>query len=655
MMIRKKVMTLLAALSMATGCMAAQGLNSPVYEFDIDARQVGAPIQSTMYGIFFEDINFGADGGLYAELIKNRSFEFDNPLGGWTPFGNVAILGKDPCFDRNPRYARLVYSGQITGTGLENEGFRGIGVKGGDGYNLCLYARSAGSGPVSIRIELIDQGNDVFETKRLEISGKSWKKYSVALAPQKTEAKSRLRITMETEGVVDADHISLFPEKTFNNRPNGMRADLAQALKDLKPGVFRFPGGCIVEGTTIETRYQWKNTIGSVENRPANINRWNYTFPYKKFPDYYQSYGLGFFEYFQLSEDLGAEPLPVLNCGLSCQFENDDMSQHTPLDKMQPFIDDALDLIEFANGPATSGWGSIRAAMGHSEPFNLKFLAIGNEQWGPIYPERLELFVKAIRARYPGIQITGSSGPGSEGEDFDYLWPEMKRLGVDLVDEHFYRSPEWFLRGAGRYDSYDRNGPKVFAGEYACHAANRENSFLTALCEAAFMTGFERNADVVHLCTYAPLFGHADAWQWRPDLIWFDNVSLVRTPNYYVQQLYGRHAGTNVLPLKMDNGPVAGQDDLYATAALDSETNEIIIKTANVSIRHKTVKLRINGLSPGKHNGKLVTLHSPDLEAVNTFANPDNVTPAESAFEAGGPEVNITLKPLSFSVYRIAL
>lgn len=640
-------------LGLSINNISAQALN-PIHEFNIDVKQVGAPIQPTMYGIFFEDINFGTDGGLYAELIKNRSFEFDNSFSGWAPFGNVTIQTKEPCFDKNPHYARLINSKLITGTGLDNEGFRGIGIKEGEKYNLSLYARTISNSPITVRIELINSTNDIFETKKLEINGKNWTKYNITLTPQKTEAKSSIRITMETEGTIDVDHISLFPEKTFNNRPNGMRVDLAQALKGLKPGVFRFPGGCIVEGTTIETRYQWKNTIGPVENRPININRWNYTFPHKKFSDYYQSYGLGFFEYFQLSEDLGAEPLPVLNCGLSCQFENDDMAQHTPLNKMQPFIDDALDLIEFANGSTTSKWGKIRTEMGHPEPFNLKFIAIGNEQWGPIYPERLELFVKAIRAKYPDIQIIGSSGPGSEGEDFDYLWPEMKRLKVDLVDEHFYRSPEWFLRGAKRYDSYDRNGPKVFAGEYACHAPNRENSFLTALCEAAFMTGFERNADIVHICTYAPLFAHVDAWQWRPDLIWFDNLSLVKTANYYVQQLYGHHAGTNVLPLKMNDIPVTGQNDLYATAALDKKTNEVIIKVANISIQHKIVKLNINGLSSGKHNGKLILLHSSDLEAKNTLCSPDNVVPAESIIEVEG-STQATIKPLSFSVYRIAL
>lgn len=630
---------------------------TPVSDFRVDVKKTGAPVNPAMYGVFFEDINFGADGGLYAELIKNRSFEFENPMAAWTPFGDVTIQTKNPCFDRNPNYARLTNRKQITGTGLDNEGFKGIGVKAGEKYNFSLYARTAGKNdsPIKIRIELVNSSNDIFETKRIEIQGKNWKKYEVALTPKATECKARLRVTMETEGVIDLEHISLFPQKTFNNRANGMREDLAQALKDLNPGVFRFPGGCIVEGTTIETRYQWKNSVGPVENRPINMNRWNYTFPHKKFPDYYQSYGLGFYEYFLLSEDLGAEPLPVLNCGLSCQFENDDMSQHISVGNLKPYVDDALDLIEFANGPATSKWGKLRAEMGHPEPFNLKYLAIGNEQWGPIYPERLAVFIDAIRAKYPEILIIGSSGPGSEGEDFEYLWPEMKRLKVDLVDEHFYRSPEWFLRGAARYDSYDRNGPKVFAGEYACHPDNRENSFLTALCEAAFMTGLERNADVVQLATYAPLFAHKDAWQWRPDLIWFDNLTHVRTPNYYVQQLYGCNAGTHVLQLTVDGKPVTGQDDLYATAVIDKTTNELIVKVANVSVKKKPFKLAIEGLSTASKKGTETLLHSMDLEAKNTFADPDQIKPVVSVIQVEDAVLKTTLRPLSFVVYRIAL
>lgn len=630
---------------------------NPVYKLQVDLKNIGSSIKPDMYGVFFEDINFGADGGLYAELIKNRSFEFDHSLAGWSSFGDVTIQTKKPCFDKNPHYVRLEHKKLITGTGLENEGFKGIGVKAGENYDFTVYARisTSKSTPVILRIELVNPENNIFETQKLEIKDADWTKYKVTLHPKSTVSKARLRITMETVGTVDLEHISLFPQRTYNNRENGLRTDLVQALKDLKPGVFRFPGGCIVEGTTIATRYQWKNTVGPVENRPININRWNYTFPYKKFPDYYQSYGLGFYEYFLLSEDLEAEPLPVLNCGLSCQYENEGMDQHIQIKDLKPYIDDALDLIEFANGPVTSKWGKLRAEMGHPESFNLKYLAIGNEQWGPIYPERLTHFVDAIREKYPKILIIGGSGPGAEGAEFDYLWPEMKRLGVDLVDEHYYRTPEWFLRGAARYDSYDRNGPKVFAGEYACHPDNRENSFLTALCEAAFMTGLERNADIVHLATYAPLFAHVDAWQWRPDLIWFDNLTHVRTPNYYVQQLYGHNPGTHVLSLLLEGKPLTGQNDLYATASLDQNTNELILKLVNTSIQKKQLNVKIENLTSGTHKGKHTILHATDLEAKNTFENPSKVIPVINEFELKDSDLSTTLRPLSFSVYRISL
>lgn len=623
--------------------------------FEVRADQPGTSIPSTMYGIFFEDINFGADGGLYAELVKNRSFEFEQPLMGWTPFGSVEVRSDKPCFDRNPHYVRLTEVGQITHAGLENEGFRGMGIQADEPYDLTFYGRVVKGDELTLRVELVSASNDIIETQRITLAGSSWKHYQLALLSKTTEPEARLRLTMETKGTLDLEHVSLFPRHTFNNRLNGLRADLAEALKALKPGVFRFPGGCIVEGTTIETRYQWKNTVGPVENRPFNINRWNYTFPHKKFPDYYQSYGLGFFEYFQLSEDLGAEPLPVLNCGLSCQFENEGMEQHVPVEKLQPYIDDALDLIEFANGPVTSRWGKLRADMGHPSPFGLKYIAIGNEQWGELYPERLAPFVQAIRARYPEIQIVGSAGPNAEGEQFEYLWPEMRRLNVDLVDEHYYRSPEWFLSNADRYDNYDRKGPKVFAGEYACHADNKANSFLTALCEAAFMTGLERNADVVPLSTYAPLFAHVEAWQWRPDLIWFDNLRVMKTPNYYVQQLYSHHAGTRVVPFLRAGKPLTGELSLYATAALDERTNELILKVVNTGIQARQAQIQLHGLSDGTHTGTRIQFHSMDVEAVNTLEQPERVHPEESAFTYKGNQMAITIQPLSFTIYRIRL
>ena len=624
------------------------------YLIKMDVDKIGSTIQPTMYGVFFEDINFGADGGLYAELIKNRSFEFEYPFTGWTPFGDVSIRSDKPCFDRNPHYARLINRKQLTGTGLINEGFKGIGIKTNEKYDLSFYARTLKNETMKLKIEMVSDKNDIIESKEVSINSKSWNKYMITFAPMQTCSKSSIRITMLTTGVLDIEHISLFPQETFNNRSNGLRKDLAMALKDLKPGVFRFPGGCIVEGTDLSTRYQWKNTIGPVENRPININRWNYTFSHKKFPDYYQSYGLGFYEYFVLSEDIGAEPLPVLNCGLSCQYENNDPNQNCPVDKLEPYIEDALDLIEFANGPITSTWGKIRADMGHPASFNLKMIAIGNEQWGTLYTERLEPFVKAIRAKYPNIKIIGSSGPQAEGKDFDFLWPEMKRIGVDLVDEHYYRSPEWFLSNANRYDSYDRNGPKVFAGEYACHAPDKENSFLTALSEAAFMTGLERNADVVHLCTYAPLFAHKEAWQWRPDLIWFDNLSFVKTPNYYVQQLFGNNAGTHVLALTMNGKAVSGQQNLYATAASDAKDNTLIIKIANTGIDQKKVSFILDGLKAGVHAVILTHLNSSDLNAKNSFETPDLITPKVVHSYIKDNKMDIALPPLSFTILRIA-
>ena len=647
---------ILAVLALSAG----MALHAQTNELVIQTKKTGAEIQPTMYGLFFEDINYAADGGLYAELVKNRSFEFPQHLMGWKTYGKVTLQDDGP-FERNPHYVRLSDPGHgHKHTGLDNEGFFGVGVKEGEEYRFSVWARlPQGGTKATLRIELVDTKSmgehQAFATQSLAIDSKEWKKYQIILKPGATNPKAVLRIFLTSKGTVDLEHISLFPVDTWKGHENGLRKDLAQALADIHPGVFRFPGGCIVEGTDLATRYDWKKSVGPVENRPLNENRWQYTFTHRFFPDYYQSYGLGFYEYFLLSEEMGAAPLPILNCGLSCQYQNSDPKAHVAVCDLDSYIQDALDLIEFANGDINTTWGKVRADMGHPAPFNLEFIGIGNEQWGEEYPERLEPFIKAIRKVHPEIKIVGSSGPNSEGKDFDYLWPEMKRLKADLVDEHFYRPESWFLAQGARYDNYDRKGPKVFAGEYACHSVNRENSFLTALCEAAFMTGFERNADVVCLCTYAPLFAHVDAWQWRPDLIWFDNLSLVKTPNYYVQQLYGHNAGTNVVPLTMQGEPVTGQLDLYATAAVDKHSDELIIKVANPGIRNKRIKLNLNGLSAGKHKGTLTLLHSSDLEAKNTLCNPSTVVPLVSDIEVEAPQGEVNLRPLSFSVYRIKL
>ena len=654
----KKYKGLLAVLALAAG----SALQAQTNELVIQAGKPGAEIQPTMYGLFFEDINYAADGGLYAELVKNRSFEFPQHFMGWKTFGKVSLKDDGP-FERNPHYVRLAYAGHPhKQTGLDNEGFFGIGIKKGAEYRFSVWARVAeGETPAKIRVELADTKSmgeqQAFATADVTVDSREWKKYQVILKPEVTNPKAILRIFLASRQTVDLEHISLFPVDTWQGHENGLRKDLAQALADIKPGVFRFPGGCIVEGTDIASRYDWKKSVGMVENRPLNENRWQYTFPHRFFPDYYQSYGLGFYEFFQLSEEIGAEPLPVLSCGLACQFQNPNMDAHVPLCDLDSYIQDALDLIEFANGAVDTPWGKVRADMGHPAPFNLKFIGIGNEQWGKEYPEHLVPFVKAIRKKYPDIKIVGSSGPNSEGEQFDYLWPEMKRLKADLVDEHFYRPEAWFLSQGARYDNYDRKGPKVFAGEYACHGKGKKwNHFHASLLEAAFMTGLERNADVVHMATYAPLFAHVEGWQWRPDMIWFDNLNSVRTVSYYVQQLFATHKGTNVLSLTMNKKPVTGaegQNGLFASAVCDKNKNEIIVKVANTSDKKQPLSLIFNGLKKKEvlSGARCIKLSSADMDKDNTIENPLAIIPQETSLDVDGHTLNVDLEPATFAVY----
>ena len=630
------------------------------HQFTVNAKKLGAPIQSTMYGIFFEDINFGADGGLYAEMVENRSFEFPQQLMGWNTFGKVQVNDANPAFDRNPHYVTLKESGHRDKfTGLENRGFFGMGLKKGMDYHFSVYARTAGSS--QIRVELVGSDDEVMTKQQIAIAGNNWKKYTVTLKSPKTDAKGLMRIYLEGKGSVDLDHVSLFPADAWKGL---LRADLVKDLKDLNPGVFRFPGGCIVEGTDLNSRYQWKNSVGPAENRPLNENRWNYTFPHRLFPNYYQSYGLGFYEFFLLSEEIGAQALPVLSCGLACQFQNDDKDEtvcHVAVDDLQPYIDDALDLIEFANGGTDTKWGKLRADMGHPAPFNLQQIGVGNEQWGPLYPVRLEKFMKAIRAKYPKMKIVGTSGPSpddNDGKQFSYGWEQMKKLKADLVDEHYYRDQDWFMNNVTRYDNYDRKGPKVFAGEYACHVKEdpadfptAKNVFEAALAEAAIMTGFERNADIVHMATYAPLFAHVEGWQWRPDLIWMDNLTTVRTPNYYVQQLYGQNPGTHVLSLLEGKKPVTGQDGLCASAVYDKNTNGYIVKMTNTSTAPKEVVITFKGIK-SLGNGKVTTLHADRMDAANTIEKKNNVVPKTADVQADGNVLRTTIPAKTFAVYR---
>ena len=651
----KKTLSLIAALSVAFGA------NAQTHKFTVDTSKPGASIQPTMYGVFFEDINYAADGGVYAEMIENRSFETPQQFQGWDLMGRVELSRVSPAFDRNPHYASLMWSGHdAKATGMVNRGYFGIGLKKGMSYDFSVYARAHGNAPSRIKVQILDKYSNVLSESVITVAAGSWHRYTASLASDRTDGSGMLRILLMGRNGVDLDHVSMFPSDNWN----GLRADLVQALADLHPGVFRFPGGCIVEGTDLATRYQWKNTVGPAENRPLNENRWNNTYDAKFAPSYYQSGGLGFYEYFLLSEKIGAAPVPIVSVGLACQFQNNSVEAHVPVEDLGPYVQDALDLIEFANGPVTSRWGALRAEMGHPAPFNMKYLGVGNEQWDSLYPERLEVFVKALRAEHPEIELVGSAGPYPSGKDYDYLWKEMERLGADLVDEHYYSSPEWFLQNARRYDSFDRSRPKVFAGEYAAHidknpdlapsvkehAPFHKNTFYAALCEAAFMTGLERNADVVQMSAYAPLFAHAQGWQWDPDLIWFDNLGAVRTANWHVQQMYACNSGTTVLPLTENGNTVAGEDSLYATACFDAASGNYIVKIVNAGESDRKVSVTFEGL---KALGivSVTTLHAAD-DAFNTLENPELVKPAASNVKAKGNTLGITVPGRSFQVYR---
>ncbi len=636
-MMRKAFLTLAALLAAATAWAQPRGNNLIIH-----TEAAGIPIQPTMYGIFLEDINFAADGGLYAEKIANRSFEYDHPLQCWKTFGKVEVRTDGAPFERNPHYVRLGYQGHpARQSGLQNDGWFGIGLEEGAEYKLSLWARTAGK-PREVGLAAIlcdpngNRENQNLDLQPITVKGGKWTKYEVTLTSPATLEKGAFRLLLwddSPEACVDVEHISLFPAETFHNDENGLRKDLAQALADLHPGILRFPGGCIVEGTYLENRYQWKNTVGPVENRPININRWNYGTFERMFPDYYQSGGLGFYEYFRLAEEMGAEPVPIVSCGMACQFQNDpEWHPNCRMEDLQTYIQDALDLIEFANGSARSNWGKVRAQMGHPEPFKLKYLGIGNEQWGEEFIERFVPFMNAVRAKYPEIRIVGTSGPFASGEWFDDLWKQMRRLDVDLVDEHYYSWEGFYEKRADRYDNYPRTGPKVFAGEYACHGSDGKkfNHFNAALLEASFMTGLERNADVVVMSSYAPTFSHVEGWQWRPDLIWFDNLRVMRSCSYYVQQLYAANRGSRAIPLTLDGKPVVNAHELNATAAIDDENGDIIVKIANVSPYSQVLNFELPG---GVKAAERTLLHADNPLAENSLDAPETVVPLTESLD----------------------
>lgn len=654
---KNKIFTLLLST-----CAAFSSAQTTKFTLDLDGSPTNIKIQPTMYGIFFEDINFAADGGLYAELIKNRSFEFDEPLTGWKqPNTKTLSPNMDSGFltivtdksKTNKNYARITVRNDKNYV-LENEGFRGIGLHQSEKYDLSFSLENISGNISSVNANLIAENGMIISSVSTIVKEKGWQKYTAVFSPSRTVEKAKLEITFTGNGVVNMDMISLFPQDTWKGRKGGLRKDLVQKLYDLQPGFLRFPGGCIVEGRTLAERYQWKKTIGKVEDRENLVNKWSNGFSHRLTSDYWQSFGLGFFEYFQLAEDLGAEPLPILSCGMACQFNTAELVKIKDLD---PYIQDALDLIEFANGDfQTTKWGKIRAEMGHPKSFNMKFIGVGNEQWGEDYIERYKVFEKAIHTKYPEIKIISGSGPSPDGEFFEYGWKELKKLNAQIVDEHYYNSPEWFTKNAGRYDAYDRSGPKVFAGEYAAQSVgvvkpDNKNNWQTALSEAAFMTGLERNADVVTMTSYAPLFAHADGWQWTPDLIWFNNLQSYATPNYYVQKLFSNNKGTDLIKISENGNPVKGQNQLFASAVKDGKNNEVIIKIVNTDSQEKSIEINPKNIKLGSKLTK-TTLTASQLSSENNFQT-ENIKPLEENSVIKKGKFSVQIPPNSFVVLKI--
>lgn len=670
----------------------AQNESAQTLTIEVDSKTVDIP--KTFVGLFFEDINYAADGGLYAELINNRSFEFGSWHGTYSTFSDYFyawhIVGdiegvlthkqgtESPIHPNNPYYLQVNVESAGHGIGIANEGFEGIAIKENENYNFSMFVRNVNySSDITIRLE--SASGEVFAQKLIKNDQLSneWSKVSFVLTPTQTSDEARLTVLFNHEGILDLDMISLFPEETFNGRVNGLRKDLAQMLKDINPGFIRFPGGCIVEGFYLDNAYNWKDTVGPVEQRKMNWNRWEGGQDYA----YNQSYGLGFYEYFLLAEDLGAEPLPILNCGMSCQFQG---AQLAP--DFEPYIQDCLDLIEFANGDESTYWGAKRIEYGHKEPFNLKYLGVGNEQW--VDHEKhgemdcltiYEMFRNRIKAIYPDINLITTSGPFPYGKEFDdayqVITPKIKEymakgeVFTEVIDEHFYMSPEWFFENMDRYDHYPRyedgKSGKIFLGEYACHT-NRSgfssqgiNNVLAALSEAAFLTSAERNADVIEMTTYAPLFAKKNRTQWGPDLIWFDNTSIYGSPSYYVQKMYGCHMGDYVLEtqLTVRESSIEGTDHpIYTVSSYDVDSKEVIIKLVNLNADGKDIKVVLNGIEEVESMVRVTSLTSPNgMDEINSFDNPTNICDVESSFEIEGTNFNYVIQPYSFVVLRLAV
>lgn len=634
-------------------------------------------ISTDLFGLFFEDINYAADGGLYAELIQNRSFEYsptDNrqwhPLSFWeyiTPgfsYGSFNVETNQPVHINNPHYAvlNIEHIGTVPprtggnaqqplpasittgrpGVGIKNSGFGNIVVKKGEGFTFSVFAKQLSVSPVDIYVSLQNTKGKVLAESKIVIDKKSWNNYSTSLIADENCDSTQVVLLATSKGKLALDVLSLFPQNTFKNRPNGLRKDLAQLLADMKPAFIRFPGGCLAHGDGVGNMYRWKNTIGPLEQRVEQKNLWGY----------HQTAGLGYYEYFQFCEDIGAKPLPVLPAAVSCQNSGGTWrvggtgQQALPMEEMKDYIQEVLDLVEWANGSASSTWGAKRAAAGHPTPFNLKYIGIGNEdKITPEFEQRFKMIHDAVKAKYPDIELIGTSGPFHSGEDFDKGWKLANDLKVAVVDEHYYVQPEWLIANQYRYDNYNRNAGKVYLGEYASWGNKQYN----AITEALFMTGLERNGDVVSMASYAPLFAKQNFTQWTTDMIFFNNSDYYLTPNYHVQKMFSANQGdyyVDGIILKDNLDSLVGGSCVY-----NSKSGDIIVKLVNAGNTTKSVKIDLSAFKAVGIAGTK-TILSASADAKNGFESKNIVQPVSEQI-AIAKNFEQSLPPMSFTLIKV--
>jgi len=625
----------------------------------VDVDKPGHAVPATLYGIFFEEINHAGEGGLYAEMVLNRDFEmttlpkgakwagnllrtaddwqerkwFGNELWGWQFIadggarGSIRLDDREPLNGRNPHSLRLTVREPGTLAGVANGGFWGMNFVAGRWYDLTFQARTGGADRLDITVALESaNGRERYANAVVRDVGGAWKEYHVSLQAKAGDRCGRLALTVNRAGTVWFDVVSLFPRDMFLNRPNGLRPDIAQALADLKPAFVRFPGGAIAGGLNLDNRIQWKNSVGPIAQRKGTMNLWGY----------WTSNGLGFHEYLQFCEDIGAAALWVCNPGFSDNYRH---AEFAPADQVKDFVQEALDALEYALGPADSKWGAQRVANGHPAPFPLRYVEIGNEASSKVYGTNYVQFAEAIHAKYPSLTLISNQ--------------RLKDVPVAMVDDHKYGNPASFFSAHDRYDNADRTGPKIYVGEYACSREVGEGNLTAALAEAAYLLGLERNSDVVVMSSYAPLLCHENDVAWMSNMLRFDNTRVVRRSSYHVQRMLAANRPDVVLPTRVEPDAAPKDCALFALAGLDQKSNEIVLKIVNRSNALRTVAIQLDGCRSLAKNARVITLHHDDPTAENSLGDPEVIVPHDTSVAISGSEFQHPLPANSLTVLRI--